>query len=90
MYEVDPNLLDPKNTTVFLHKSKDWGDETDEYIFLEYNPEELDQYTEIPESTLAYYDFAHRNKKRSLQFHLVPHIFYKGEIDTRDLKVIET
>lgn len=88
-YKIDPYLLDPKYATVFLQKSKNWGDNEDGHIFLKYDPDELEQYTEIPKGTLEYYEFAAKNGKRSLQFHLVPHIFYKGEIDISGLEIIE-
>jgi hypothetical protein len=50
--------------------------------FVEYNPNEVAQYKEIPEATKDYYKRMRNQGKRPLMFVRVPHILHKGSIDT--------
>ena len=54
-----------------------------------FNPKELRLLGEIPESTLVYYQEMFANGKRSLTYLYVPHILNQGQLDIRDVKVIE-
>ncbi len=44
-YQLDPNLLDPKQTTIYLYQEKDDEEKMDPSNFSEYNPEALDEHS---------------------------------------------
>lgn len=50
-YQIDPRLLDPKKTTVWLNPKKNEANSMDPSFFEKYNPKTLDQYSTIPQTT---------------------------------------
>lgn len=87
-YQVDPDLLDPKNTTIYLYQ--DGFDKEGEESFSQYNPKELSEHAIVPERTKEYYKEKFLQKERPLLFVGVPHIFHKGPIDVSNFPVITT
>ena len=91
-YQVDPNLLDPQKTTIFLYR-KDMED-IDPKNFAKFDPENLHEHAEVPERTREYYrEVSDTNKitgknNRPFLFVGVPHIFHKGPIDVSNFPVI--
>jgi|AntRauTorcE11897_2_1112592.scaffolds.fasta_scaffold01979_4 hypothetical protein len=80
-FSIDPHVLEPANTIVYLHQQNDIREKT-RADFVEYNPNEVAQYKEIPEATKDYYKRMRNQGKRPLMFVRVPHILHKGSIDT--------
>ena len=61
-YQIDPELLDPKNTTIFLYR--DGIADDSEENFAEYNPSKLDQYSSVPQKAKDHYaEVSEFNKK---------------------------
>ncbi len=87
-YKIPISLLNPENTTVCLYR-RDVGLIPSSKDFSNFDPEKMETYRQVPKETIEYYKEQFSNGKRPLMFHLVPHILYKGTIDTTDLEIID-
>ncbi|MBU1292623.1 hypothetical protein KJ819_01000 [Patescibacteria group bacterium] len=87
-YQVDPSLLDPKSTTVYLYQDKSSESKMSPESFREYDPEKLDEHAVLPVETKEYYKEMFAKGERPLMFVGVPHILHKGSIDVSNLPVI--
>jgi hypothetical protein len=83
-YEIDPYLLDPSNTTVYLYNKRK-GEEKE---FEVYDPHNITRYSSLPQRTKDYYIETILNNKDPLLFHIIPHILYKGSIDITAANII--
>jgi hypothetical protein len=83
-FEIDTNELD-WSKTVLLDYSME-GEES----FHTIRKEELHEYIHVPANAIAYYQETLRKKERVFKYHLVPHILYKGSIDVRHARIVET
>lgn len=89
-YEIDPELLDAKNTIVFLYKESDLLTNMNSDNVAVYNPSEIRKYSELPQVTLDYFKESYEKYNREpLWLHRVPHILYKGSLNIKDLPIIE-
>ncbi len=86
-FVIDSHQLEPSNTVIYLYQEK--GRELSEDDFKSYDPNEIGQYSDLPEETKEYYQKMQEADRRPLMFVRVPHILYQGSIDTSDLDVIE-
>ncbi len=87
-YQIDPNTLDSKNTTIYLYRI-DTEDNNPEN-FVQYDPEKLEAHAVVPDTTKRYYKEKFEQGEGSLLFVGVPHIFHKGPIDVSNFPVIST
>ena len=87
-FEIDPHLLDPENTIVFLYKHTDRKDKLKEENFAKYDPDNIAQYSRMPQETKDYYKEMFAQGKNPLLFHKIPHILFKGNLDTSNIKRI--
>lgn len=85
-FEIDPHLLNPENTIVYLYKDSSIIDKTEENNFVKYNPEDIAQYSVLPKETKDYYKEMLSQGKNPLLFHRVPHILFKGSLNTLKIK----
>lgn len=53
-----------------------------------FDPARISVYGTVPDETIAYYKEKKAEGKHPLLFHLVPHILYKGVIDTKNLEIV--
>lgn len=83
-FEIDAEKLDPKYTLIYLYTPRPFGTPPPESDFIEYNPQDVEKYAYLPEETIQYYKEMIEVGKNPLAFHLVPHILYKGVIDTSE------
>ena len=83
-YEIDPHLLNPTLTTVYLY-NRPKGEPKE---FIPFDPDALEQYSKFPDQTKEYYSKMISAGKDPLLFHLVPHILYKGSIDISTVKIL--
>lgn len=81
-YQVDPELLDPNKTTIYLFKDL----ESDECA--EFDPNNLEPHSVIPDLTKEYFRQSVGRGDRPLLFLGIPHILHKGSIDVSNLPVI--
>ena len=59
--------------------------------FKEYEPFDamrMEIYRTVPDETIEYYKLKKAEDVRPLLFHLVPHILYKGTVETKGLEVV--
>jgi len=54
----------------------------------EFDAKKIEVYRYVPEETIKYYKDKKSEGVRPLLYHLVPHILYKGNIDTKGLEII--
>ena len=87
-YEVDPALLDPSRTTVYLYEDVDAKGAPNTEGFVSYDPEKIHEYAIFPEATKKYYRESFAAGKRPLLFVGVPHILHTGSLDISNLPVI--
>lgn len=85
-YQVDPALLDPEKTTVYLYR-EDIEDEIGEN-FAAFDAEKLSEYSGVPEKTKEHYKEKFVQGQKPFLFVGVPHVFHKGPIDVSDFPVI--
>lgn len=86
--EIDPHLLKPEDTVIYLYKHENVLDVSVDN-FTTFNPDDLAQYSILPEETKAYYNKCFAEGKKPLLFHKVAHIFYKGALDVTNMRKIE-
>jgi hypothetical protein len=86
-FKIDPRILDPDQTTVFLYK--EGIPPEDEKNFTEFRIDDLRKYNAIGNKTRSYYREKFSQGVRPLLFHLIPHILYRGRLNISDLEVIE-
>ncbi len=87
-FEIPAELLEPENTAVYLYSPREKSTHPPQEDFIAYDPKEIEKYAYLPDATIQYYKETIEKGGNPLGFHLVPHILYKGTIDTADLRVI--
>lgn len=88
-YQIDPELLDPSKTTIYLFNRDLPPEQIDTLVnYTEYNPKDLEKHSKIPEKTKLYFLEEFKKNKRPLMFIGIPHILHKGPLDISDLPVI--
>lgn len=75
-FEVDPEILDANNTTVYLGENN----------FTPYDPSEINTHNKIPKETIKYYTDMHEQGLTPKRFHGIPHILHKGSLDVSKFK----
>jgi hypothetical protein len=90
VFVVDPYQLDPDKTVIYLYRPRGPKTLPPAEDFIAYRPELVEQYSELPQGTLDYYREAAAAGRPILAYHLVPHVLYKGTIDTAGLEVLMT
>lgn len=87
-FKIPVSLLDPKNTIVCLYR-RDINVIPDARDFYNFDLSKMSEYKMVPPETIEYYASQFKAGKRPLLFHRVPHILYKGTVDTAGLEIIE-
>lgn len=87
-YQINPNLLDPQSTTIYLYAQTLETAKMKPENFEPYVPDELGRYASLPQITRDYYNKMFAKGARPLMYVHVPHILYKGSIDISDAPII--
>lgn len=87
-FEIDPHLLDPEKAIVLLYKHVTAEEKQRPENYAPFDPDNLKQYSEVPEGTKVYYKQMFTEGKGPLLYHKVPHILYRGRIATTGLTKI--
>ena len=87
-FEVEPEILDPENSIVYLYAQVNVKDKLDKDNFIQYRPEETVKYSSLPQATKDYYKEMIAIGKPTLLYHRIPHILYKGTLDISKLNTI--
>ena len=85
-YQVDPDMLDPEKTTIFLYREN--LEDEDPENFASYDAQLLREHSSVPEKAKEHYKERKEQGERPFLFVGVPHIFHKGPIDVSDFPVI--
>ncbi|HID53593.1 MAG TPA: hypothetical protein EYP41_16365 [Anaerolineae bacterium] len=91
VYKIDPDAFgfNFQNTVIYLSPPRKKGDfsvrETD---FERYSQQKLAQISDVPPATIAYFKQAKKRGERPFLFNHVPHILYRGIINTNKAKII--
>ena len=87
-FQIDPSLLDPKKTIVYLYSEN--GDNYNMEInnFTAYEARDILKYSTMPGATKDYYKESIAQGERPLLYHRIPHILYKGSLDTTNLPIL--
>ena len=56
--------------------------------FVSYNPNDIAKFSHMPQATKDYYKEIINKSERPLLYHRIPHILYKGSLDTVDMPII--
>ncbi|QQR78147.1 MAG: hypothetical protein IPJ68_03620 [Candidatus Moraniibacteriota bacterium] len=87
-FQIDPAMLEAENTVIYLYTQNSLQDISEENNFRPYDATKISQYSEVPQKTRAYYEELLSEGKKPLLYHFIPHILYKGSIDTKNLERI--
>lgn len=85
-YQIDPELLDPEKTTIYLFREDVEKESPESYT--KYDPKNLAEHSAISERTKEHYKQMAAQGLRPLLFVGVPHVFHKGPIDVSNFPVI--
>jgi len=86
VFEIDPGVLDPKNTLVFLDRAA--NPSIRDQDFVGFNQAEISKYAVLSEETKQYYKACFAQGQQPLLYSGVAHILYKGQIETKGLRVV--
>ena len=85
-YRIDPYLLKPERTTVYLYFED--RDELEGRDFSAYDPAAVEKYSVLPRVTKDYYKEMIGKGQWPLLYHRVPHILYRGALDITDTPIV--
>lgn len=86
-YKIPVSMIQGDKSIAFIYR-RDQGVIPNFKEYETFDPKKIEIYRTVPEDTIEYYREQNAMGKRPLLFHLVPHILYKGSIDTKDLEII--
>lgn len=89
-FQINPHSLKKEKTIIYLylHDYVSKKGEIQAENFTSYDPENIAQYTLLPQETKDYYKEAVSKGDKVFLFHKVPHIFYKGTLDIAKMPII--
>lgn len=85
-FKIPIEMLDQSKLAIYLFKEVEVGKPG---LFQEFDTNKFDEYTIFDQRTLEYYKEMKAQDKHPLVHHLLPHVLYKGQIDTTGLEIIE-
>lgn len=87
-YQVDPKMLSSENTVVYLYNQGSATNPSNKKVFIPYNPNDIGKFAVMPEGTKRYYKESITQGKKTLLFHLIPHILYRETLSIVGLPII--
>jgi hypothetical protein len=88
-FQIDPELLDPEKTTIYLFNDMYNNQELTSSDFQEYHPDHVAAHSAIKDITRQYWKAqAETEGGKVFLFMGIPHILHKGSIDVSELPVI--
>lgn len=88
-FEFDAARFDRERAVIFLNRRTDVSARTDDSQWLSFDPASLAGLTELTEPTRRYYRECSVGGQRPLLFGYLPHVFFRGPVETRDARVLE-
>jgi len=88
-FEIDPHLLDPDKTAVWLFRERFQSKYIVPGNYARFDPDDIASYADIGERTLNYYREEVAAGRNPFLFIYVPHILYKGTLDVSAMRIVE-
>jgi hypothetical protein len=88
-FELDADSLDPEQTVIFLNRRTEVSDRSDDSQWLPFDPANLGGLTQLTEPTRRYYRESAALGQRPLLYVYLPHVLFRGLLETRGLPVRE-
>ena len=86
-FKIPISMIEGKKSIAFTYRrDQDVVPSFREYEI--FDPKRMRVYQTVPQETIDYYKQKKAERVRPLLYHLVPHILYKGSINTKDLEII--
>lgn len=86
-FKIPVSKIIGNNSVAFIYRrDKNLDPQLKDYE--EFTPERMNVYRTVPTETIEYYKEMTLQGKRPLVFNFVPHILYKGTIETRGLETV--
>ncbi len=86
-FKVPVERIQGEKSIAFIYR-RDQGIIPDFQEYEVFDAKRMEAYCTVPPETITYYKKMKIEKDGPLLFHLVPHILYKGTLDTSDLAII--
>jgi hypothetical protein len=86
-YKIPVSMIEGDKSIAFTFR-RDNGVITNFKEYESFDPKRMEVYRTIPPETIEYYKKKKAEGTQPLLFHLVPHVLYKGIIDTTGLEII--
>lgn len=87
-YKIDPAVLNPELSCVYLFKSLNGIKEPDDKEFVSFDLESLKEWQKVPKVTKEYFKAKFDAGEKPLMFFAIPHILYKGTIDVSKTEIV--
>lgn len=88
-FQIDSSALLPSDTIIYWYKEAERKNKFKEGNFEAFGIDKLKDCDIIPPETVAYYKEMFSQNKRPLMFYRIPHILFKGTIETKNTSIIE-
>jgi hypothetical protein len=88
-FEFDAAALDPERTVIFLNRATGVPARRDDAQWLPFDPASLTGLAGLTERTRRYYRECAARGERPLLFGYLPHVFFRGALETRTLPMLE-
>ena len=86
-FKIPVSMIDGAESIAFTYRrDQDVLPNFKEYEI--FDPKRMETYRVVPKETIEYYKQKNTEGVRPLLFHLVPHVLYRGNIDTDGLEII--
>lgn len=88
-FEIDPHHLKRESTTIYLNKEEDINKDLPENEFIDFKPENLEIYNQLPEETKEYYKKSIQNGERPFLHYMLPHVLTSEPIDVSNVRKVK-
>ena len=88
-FEIDPFDLDSNRTVIFVDRRANISGSQDGSQWLPFQPAALTEFSAFNEASRQYYRECAQAGRRPLLWGYLPHVLYRGRLDTRTLRIVE-
>lgn len=91
-FEINPESIgiNTQNTMIYLSPKREQGDFSVQVKDFElYEPKKLAEMSDIPAETMAHFKEAKEKKEQPFLFNHIPHVLFRGMLETENVKVIK-
>ena len=88
-FEIDPLNLESDHTVVFVNRRASSGEYQHATQWTPFEPAALTEVSTFNEASRQYYRECAQRAERPLLWAYLPHVLYRGSLDTQTLRIIE-